>query len=190
VHDLAVHARDRELVIATHGRGFFVLDVTPFAELSEKVLAERAHLYPVTDVLLLQSQRGDTRSGDRVHRAPNPPRGAAIWYSLAGAEAKGAVKLKILDVAGKEVAELGAVSRAEHERGLFVARWDLRVRAAGDGEEAAEGEGRRRRRVSRAPAGKYRAVLELGELRLEQPFELLADPLIAESELDGPDPFR
>src|SRR5262249_18069321 len=34
VHDLVVHPRDRELVIATHGRGVYVLDVAPLQELT------------------------------------------------------------------------------------------------------------------------------------------------------------
>src|SRR5262249_39129090 len=47
VHDLLVHPRDRDLVIATHGRGLYVLDVAPLEELTATVLEEDAHLFDV-----------------------------------------------------------------------------------------------------------------------------------------------
>ena len=38
VHDVVVHPRDRELVIGTHGRGIYIMDVAPLQELTAKVL--------------------------------------------------------------------------------------------------------------------------------------------------------
>ena len=172
VHDLAVHPRDRELVVATHGRGFFVLDVALFAELSADALQARARLYPVTNALQLNSLRSDTRSGERVHRAANPPGGVPIWYSLRDEEQEDAVKLVVLDVAGEEIAEL----KPALEPGLHRASWDLRARRAAGGENEA-GRGRGRRRRSRAQPGTYRIVLEVGEERFEQKFEVEADPI-------------
>src|SRR5206468_2965426 len=47
VHDLVIHPRDRDLVIGTHGRGIYVLDVAPLEELTPEVLAEEVHLFDV-----------------------------------------------------------------------------------------------------------------------------------------------
>ena len=46
VMDLAIHPREHDLVIATHGRGIYVLDdIRPFRELSDQVLTEPLHLF-------------------------------------------------------------------------------------------------------------------------------------------------
>ena len=47
VDDIVVHPRDRDLVIATHGRSLYVLDdMRPLQELTPEVLAKDAHLFP------------------------------------------------------------------------------------------------------------------------------------------------
>jgi len=47
VHDIAVQGRDRELVIATHGRSIFKLDLAPVLEFSPDVAAKDGHLFSV-----------------------------------------------------------------------------------------------------------------------------------------------
>src|SRR5262249_29810372 len=47
VHDLLIHPRDRDLVIGTHGRGVYVLDVMPLEEVNAETLAATAHLFDV-----------------------------------------------------------------------------------------------------------------------------------------------
>src|SRR5262249_55666228 len=47
VHDLVIHPRDRELVIGTHGRSIYVVDIAPLEELTPKVRAAAAHLFEV-----------------------------------------------------------------------------------------------------------------------------------------------
>lgn len=47
VHDLAVHPRDRKLVVATHGRSLFVADVAPVEALTAKLRRKAVHLFPV-----------------------------------------------------------------------------------------------------------------------------------------------
>lgn len=168
VHDLIVHPRDRELVIATHGRGFWIADVAALAELDAEALAAPAHLCPVVDQLLLGSASTDESQGQRVWRGTNPERGTPIWYHLRDPQEKGALELTVLDVAGREVAKLDVVLEA----GLHVAQWDQRARTS-----VPASEGRRRRtRTARAQPGSYTAVLVLGEERFERTFELIADP--------------
>ena len=46
VHDLMIHPRDNDLIAATHGRGFWIMDdITPLQQLSEKVMTAEAHLF-------------------------------------------------------------------------------------------------------------------------------------------------
>ncbi|HEY0730223.1 MAG TPA: hypothetical protein VGD38_19215, partial [Pyrinomonadaceae bacterium] len=45
VDDVLVHPRDNDLIVATHGRGIYILDdITPLQQLSQKVMASEAHL--------------------------------------------------------------------------------------------------------------------------------------------------
>lgn len=51
MHDLIVHPRENDLVVATHGRGIFVTDVSPLQELTAKVLEEEVCLFEVESKL-------------------------------------------------------------------------------------------------------------------------------------------
>jgi len=47
VHDLAIHPREQELVVGTHGRGIYIADISGLQALTSAVLAADAHLAPV-----------------------------------------------------------------------------------------------------------------------------------------------
>jgi photosystem II stability/assembly factor-like uncharacterized protein len=126
IHDLVVHPRDRDLVIATHGRGLWVLDVSPLEELTDKVLASAAYLFEIKPATAFQTRgdRGLTTAG--VYAAPNPAFGAAIHYYLKE-HAMHPVRITIADALGNPVAVL---SGAE-EPGLHRIMWNLRSSVAG-----------------------------------------------------------
>ncbi len=97
VRDLAVHGND--LIAATHGRAFWVLDdITPLREWSAAVAAEPAHLFaPAPAMLYAGRGRGRARGAGE-----NPPYGAIIDYALGKAPAH-EVRLEVLDSAGQVV---------------------------------------------------------------------------------------
>jgi photosystem II stability/assembly factor-like uncharacterized protein len=121
VHDLVIHPRERELVIATHGRGLFVLDVAPLEELTPRVLAAPAHLFDVKPATAFQPRGARGLRPGKNYLAPNPPFGAAIYYALSG-RPSGPLRLTVLDAQGRAVAELPAPG----EPGLHRVQWDLR----------------------------------------------------------------
>ena len=47
VHDLVIHPRENDLVVATHGRGFFITDISPLQELTGDVLRKDVHLFEI-----------------------------------------------------------------------------------------------------------------------------------------------
>ncbi|HYO16306.1 MAG TPA: glycosyl hydrolase, partial [Thermoanaerobaculia bacterium] len=103
VTDLAV--KDNDLVAATQGRGFWVLDdLTPLRSLAESrdFAGKAPHLFPVSPAVRLQGGGGFFGGGG--NRGQNPPTGAVIHYYLPEAppakEAKN-VKLEILTADGK-----------------------------------------------------------------------------------------
>jgi photosystem II stability/assembly factor-like uncharacterized protein len=102
MRDLAVKGND--LIVATHGRGFWVLDdITPLRQLSDQVKNSAAFLFePETAYNLpMPSENGTPQPRDEP-LAENQPYGAIIDYYL-GSPASGPVTLEILDPAGDPI---------------------------------------------------------------------------------------
>ncbi len=96
--------KDDDLIVATHGRSFWVLDdVSPLRQLTGDVAAARAHLFaPAKATRVFRSTYPDTPYPPDEPMAENPPDGAVIDY-LLGSAATGPVTLEVLDSAGKLV---------------------------------------------------------------------------------------
>ncbi len=88
VRDLAVQKRENDLVVASFGRGFFVLDdYSPLRRASKKALEESAVLFPVKPASMFVPAdplggREKASQGDSFFTAPNPPFGAVFTYYL------------------------------------------------------------------------------------------------------------
>jgi hypothetical protein len=86
--DLVIQRRENDLVGASFGRGFYLLDdYTPLREISEEVLAREAVLFPVrTAPWYIQrrplGQSGQASQGGAYYIADNPPFGAVFTYHL------------------------------------------------------------------------------------------------------------
>ena len=146
VHDIAIQSRERELVIGTHGRGAFKIDLAPIQDFSDAIAAEAVHLFPVRPALLPQTR---DYGGDWALETRQP---AALIYSLKSA---GRVSLRIFDDKGKAVLEREEQGRA----GLNVAVWDLVV-GGGYASPAVLGAG-----AKLAGNGDYRIELQSGAAR-------------------------
>ncbi len=87
VRDLAIQAAESDLVVATHGRGLFVIDdISPLRHLAAATLAEPLHLFPFADAQQFRvAQTGSSRfPGQGEFRGENEPYGALVTFSLAG----------------------------------------------------------------------------------------------------------
>ncbi|HSW29636.1 MAG TPA: hypothetical protein VLH75_09170 [Longimicrobiales bacterium] len=88
VRDLAIHPRENDLVLATFGRGFWVLDdYAPLREATADVLAKDAHLFSARDALIYVPSRklglsNKSFQGESYYTAANPPFGAVVTYWL------------------------------------------------------------------------------------------------------------
>ena len=84
VYDLDIQQRENDLVAATFGRGFYVLDnYSPLRNLKKETLDKPAHLYPIEDALLYvpSAPLGLTGTGSQgadLWSAPNPAFGAVF----------------------------------------------------------------------------------------------------------------
>jgi len=86
--DLEIQRRENDLVAATFGRGFYILDdYTPLRFVSEELLEQEAELFPVRKAWMYIPESplgGRTKGpqGDSFYVAPNPPFGAVFTYYL------------------------------------------------------------------------------------------------------------
>lgn len=85
VMDLAVHPRDHDLIIATHGRAVFVIDdITPLRGLKSEALAAPLHLFPIQPAqqVWIASEDGGSNFGAGEFRGENRTYGALITFAL------------------------------------------------------------------------------------------------------------
>lgn len=86
VRDLEIQKRENDLVLATFGRGFYILDdYSPLRNFSEDFLSKKAHVFPIKDGLMFVDSRplglrGKSSQGAGFYTAPNPEIGAVFTY--------------------------------------------------------------------------------------------------------------
>ena len=125
VRDLALQEREDDLVLATHGRGIWVIDdISPLRSLTAQTLAAEVALVPSRPVEQRIQGNGGWAEGDATYSGENPPSGATITYYQKARHVIGRMKLEILDSSGKVVDEIPASKR----RGLNRVNWSMRTK--------------------------------------------------------------
>jgi photosystem II stability/assembly factor-like uncharacterized protein len=179
VRDMAIQKRENDLVLATFGRGFYVLDdYSPLREISAEALAQDARLFPLRDAYQF-APRGmapagsagiGTLSGNTTF--PNPPGGAVFTYNVAKPlEGDAKLVLTITDDGGRQVRRI----ELDKTAGLRRVAWNLRAdppaaaqgqagqaggRGAGGGQAAGQPGGfGRGNQPAFVPTGRYKAQL-------------------------------
>ena len=129
VYDLKIHPRDRELIAATHGRGFWIADIAPLEEMTPTVVAAGAHLFTPKPAwqwgegpLLSASGNGNAQG---FFATPNPSYGANITYRV-GAGRTGQARISIVDALGDTVARLQGPTTP----GVHTVTWNYGVTRA------------------------------------------------------------
>ncbi len=84
VRDIAIQQRENDLVLATFGRGFYILDnYIPLRELTPEIMKKDSHIFSIKDALMfILGSRGLYGQGDTFFNAPNPEFGATFTYFL------------------------------------------------------------------------------------------------------------
>jgi hypothetical protein len=113
VRDLAIQRRENDLVVATFGRSFYVLDdYTPLRSMTEQTLAQTAVLFPVKSAPLYVESTplglpGASFQGHGYYMASNPPFGATFTYYLKDAiESRKTVRQKAEAALAKKNADI------------------------------------------------------------------------------------
>lgn len=88
IRDMAIQERENDLVLATFGRGFYVLDdYSPLRYAKANLSEQNAKILPIKDGLIFVEatpwgMRGKAFQGASAFTAPNPPVGATFTYYL------------------------------------------------------------------------------------------------------------
>lgn len=175
VRDLRIQARDRDLIVGTHGRGVWILDdIRPIQEMADAE-GQSAHVFPVRKATLWHMYGRIENLGDRHYKAKNPEYGANINFYLAEGDAATAI-VEIVDASG---ALIRTLTDSTAKAGVNRIVWDL-------GHEAAakiEGGTSSGTHPYVAP-GTYTARLKVKGATLEAPIEVREDPRIALPQAD------
>jgi photosystem II stability/assembly factor-like uncharacterized protein len=125
VRDLAIQPRDNDLVLATHGRGIWIIDdITPLRALTPDLLKQEVAFVSARPVQQRIVGAGGWANGDAVFVGDNPPDAAVINYYQRERHLFGKLKLEVLDSSGHVVDELPASKRP----GLNRVTWPMRVK--------------------------------------------------------------
>jgi len=124
VRDIAIQPRDHDLVLATHGRGIWIIDdLTPLRALKPALLQEEAAFLPTRP----QQQRiragGGWVEGDASYTGESAPSSVTITYYQKARHLFGKLKIEVLDDKGNIVDTLPASKR----RGINRVAWSMNV---------------------------------------------------------------
>ncbi|HEX6983056.1 MAG TPA: glycosyl hydrolase [Balneolaceae bacterium] len=94
ITDMTIQRRDKDLVIATQGRSFYILDdLAVLHQLSDEAVESEAYLFKPEDTYLI-GRRGSHEPGTTVGQ--NPHRGVIVYYHLNGVSEDSEVQLQFL----------------------------------------------------------------------------------------------
>ncbi len=173
VNDLLVHPRDNDLVLATHGRGLWVLDqVSALQEMTPQIATKASHLFSVDPVEQVRYRSERSHTGNMIFEGANPPAAAILDYWVRDRGTP--VSITVFDSRGAEVTKFQGSSN----RGVNRALWDLRyawpLEAATTTRRATGSQG-----VLVVP-GLYTVQLTAGGVSSEQVVRVRDDPRLAD----------
>jgi len=115
-HDLVVHPRDHDLVVGTHGRSIYVMNIAPIEKLTAEVRNQAIHVFDLED--LREYKTWDRDPSAVIRETKIEPLNIHYWMS-----GKGAVKITVKDSNDLVVRRL----KDKGHRGINVLQWDLEV---------------------------------------------------------------
>ena len=125
VRDLVIHPRDNDLIIATHGRGIWIVDdISPLRTLTPEVLNKDIAFIASNPIVQALPAGGGWANGDASFTGPNPTDDAVITYYQKKRHIFGDLKMEVFDASGRS---LGTIQSSKR-RGLNRATWSMRTK--------------------------------------------------------------
>ena len=171
VRDLVVQPRDGDLVLATHGRGIWIIDdLAPLRSLTPALLQQEAVFLPTRQQQQRISTNGGWAEGDASYAGSNASNDVTVTYYQKARHLFGPLKLEVLDAKGTVLDTLPAGKR----RGINRVAWPMNVKpplvppAASIAGSATQG--------PRVPPGTYTVRMTKGDHVYEDKINVGLDP--------------
>jgi photosystem II stability/assembly factor-like uncharacterized protein len=171
VRDIAVQARESDLVLATHGRGIWIIDdISPWRALSPQLMTQEAAMIQGPPAIQYFNANGGWAEGDESFTGPSRPTDAFIDYYQRSRHIFGDLKIEIFDQNGKLV---DSIAGGKH-RGVNRATWSMRFKppmlppAANLISQATQG--------PRVLPGAYQVKLTKGDKTYTETLRVVLDP--------------
>ncbi|MEI7489940.1 MAG: glycosyl hydrolase [Bacteroidota bacterium] len=125
VMDLAIHQREKSLVLATHGRGIMIIDdLSPFRQISKDVLEADVKWLQPKDFIIREGSFTQEWNGDDEFIGQVPQDAAPIVYYMKKRHIFGDIHMEIYDAGGKMIKRLPAGMR----KGINVVQWTIQMK--------------------------------------------------------------
>ncbi len=123
VRDIAIHPREGDLILATHGRGIMIIDdITPLRAMTPELMEKEAAILPSRPAIQRITAWEQDFPGDAQFFGENFTDGLYISYYLKKRPIFGSLKIEIVDEKGKVIKTLPATK----SRGLNRIYWNMR----------------------------------------------------------------
>ncbi|NND30953.1 MAG: hypothetical protein HKN76_00085, partial [Saprospiraceae bacterium] len=107
VRSLAIHPQEHALVIATHGRGIYIVDdITPLRQIDSGMLSSTLTFFDLPDAVIKMPRSGLPFGGAGNFTGENPSQSALIAYYMKSRHTFGRMRLEVFDEEGKLIKEL------------------------------------------------------------------------------------
>jgi photosystem II stability/assembly factor-like uncharacterized protein len=173
VRDLAIHPREHDLIVATHGRGLYIVDdLTPLRKLDAAALEQEVAFLPTRPSTMVIPVFEFGFNGDGEFMGESPAEVATIAYYLKRRHMFGDLKLEISDAEGKLIATVPGGKR----RGLNRVEWGMRLPAPKTAPGASLVPNYYSLMGPRVPAGTYTVKMIKGKETFTSTIALRHDP--------------
>jgi photosystem II stability/assembly factor-like uncharacterized protein len=182
--------KDNDLIIATQGRSFWVIDdLTIVQQKSNSITAKNLHVFPINDAYRTEGggRRRRGAGGTEPNMGANPPAGTIINYHLKGTTDSSKHSITIMDKMGKPIKTFSKnakelTDKLDYTEGMNQFAWDMNYPPA----EKADGMILWNGAIGSAKAapGKYSARIKYNNDSVDVPFVIKADPVYKMTEAD------
>ena len=182
-----LHVRENDLIAATHGRSFWMIDdLTPLHQLNDEVAKSDFFLFEPDQSYRMQ-QGGGWSGPDLLHEGANHPNGVMIHYYLKNFNENDQVTIEILEADGSLITTYDSKSKKRDEKlevkpGGNRLVWDMRY--PGFKEFPGMVLYSSPNRGPKAVPGSYRVRLSVNGQSQEQNFEIIKDPRLPNTDQD------
>lgn len=170
VHDIVIHPTEHDVILATHGRGVYIIDdVTPLRHLTPEVVQASVSVLPSRPAVMVLNSQLQEFTADDSFAAPNPGQEASISYYLSKRHMFGDLKIEVYDHEDQLITTLPGTKR----KGINRVQWPMRFKSpkfppSTSLVQAFGG--------PRVPEGTYRVRLIKGKESLDTEVVLAPDP--------------